>query len=330
MATVAALAMLATGCGDEGDVTGPEDSAAWRTSADPVSTSGLTWAAGSTVHLSDGTTIDTGGYVRMFAVAGDGVFFVQADSEEDAGVTTIADEELMFAAPGTPAAGTGLTVRADYLGASADGRYLAAIETSSGEEDRFGTPQATVMAFDLETGEQVVDSTLGMGDPAEDDFADGYSESEMEIVAVTDTSLYVRAMGDFVFDLATGEGKEQTGEAPRAGDPLTSPDGTWRIEVPDHGPVRIVGTDGGEVLPATEGPRWNLSWWADARTAVGTQITGPNTGISTQPGDSVALMSCQVPSGECEVFGETTGQTVVFPLGSTVGNGIILQAGTES
>lgn len=333
LVVAAALALLATGCGDEGDVTGTTDSDVWRKSTDPATTSGLAWAAGSTVHLSDGTTIDTGDYVNMFVVAGDGVFFVPTDTEEDAGSNAFFDDaELMFAAPGQPVTGTGLRVAADYVGASEDGRYLAVIETTSGEKDRFGTPQATVMAFDLETGEQVVDSTLGMGDPAEDDFADGYSESEMEIIALTDTHLYVGAMGYFVFDLTTGEGRElEEGERPSVmGDDLESPNGEWRIEKPDAGPNRIVGADGREVPVTTEGPRWNLGWWADDRTAVGTQITGPNTGNRTKPGDSVALMSCEVPSGKCEVFEETVGQTVVFPYGSTLGDGIILQDGDES
>ena len=322
----AALALLATGCGDEGDVKSPARSQAWRTSTDPVTTSGLAWAAGPTVHLSDGTTIDTGDYVNMFVVAGDGVFFVPTDSEEDAGSNAFFDDaELMFAAPGQPVTGTGLRVSADYVGASEDGRYLAVIETTSGEKDRFGTPQATVMAFDLETGEQVVDSTLGMGDPAEDDFADGYSEAEMEIIALTDTSLYVGAMGNFVFDLASGEGEEWAGDLPRAGDPLASPNGEWRIERPERGSMRIVGSGGSEVQPVTEGPRWNLFGWIDDRTVIGTQITGPNTGIRTKPGDSVALMSCQVPSGECALFEETAGQTVVFPLGTPFGSGIVLQ-----
>ncbi len=327
---VALLLLLATGCGDEGDVKAT-DSPAWRTSTDPVVTSGLAWAAGSTVHLSDGTTIDTGGFVRSFVVAGDGAFFVPAESEEDAGSTTLTVDELRFATPGKPATGTGLQVSPQFVAGSPDGRYLAAIDTTTGEKDRFDTPQASVVAFDLKTGKQVIDSTLGMGDPDEDDLADAYSEAEMEILSMTDTSLYVRALGEFVFDLATGEGRElEEGERPQAADLHSSPNGEWRIEGADEGRIRIVGADGAEVTPVTEGPRWNLSWWADDRTAVGTYITGPNTGIRTQPGDSVALMTCQVPSGECEVFEESAGQTVVFPYGATAGNGMVLQGGDES
>ncbi len=210
MAMATAVAMLATACDDQRP-------ASWRTSADRVTTTGLAWAAGSTVHLSDGTEIDTGAAVRFFVVAGDGVFFVPVDRKADSGSTAFADYELVFAAPGMPATGTGLVVSPDYVAASPDGRYLAAIDRTSGEKDRFGTPQATVLAFDLETGEQIIDSTLGMGDPAKDDFADGYSESEIEISAMTGTRLYVQGFGRFVFDLATGEGEEYAGLAPSRG-----------------------------------------------------------------------------------------------------------------
>jgi len=331
LVVVAALALLATGCGDEGDVTGSADSAAWRTSTDPVTTSGLPWAVGSTVHLSDGTSIDTGTFVRSFVVAGDGVFFVPTDTEEEAGSNAFFDdEELMFAAPGQPVTGTGLRVSPDYVGASEDGRYLAVIETTSGEKDRFGTPQATVVAFDLETGEQVVDSTLGMGDPGEDDFADGYAEAEMEITALTGTSLYVRAMGNFVFDLATGEGKELAGDPPRAGDELTSPDGTWVIEKPETGMDRIVATDGREVPLDPGTRRWFVSWWADAETVVGGVISGPGTGKRVTPDGSAALMTCAVPSGECQVFDETAGRTVVFSIGRNLPNAITLPGAGSS
>ena len=321
-----AMAMLATGCDSEAGVS--DDSAAWRTSIRPVTTSGLAWASGSTVHLSDGTTIDTGsGFVNTFVVAGDGVFFVPAASEEGAG-SGFSDAKLQFAAPGKPVIDTGVVV-SDFwsFAASEDGRYLVAIDpTAAGVEDRFHTPQATTVAFDLATGEQVVDSTMGMGDPASDDFADGYSYAEMQILALTETSLYVRTFDDVVFDLATGVGEEVRDEPWREDvDELTSPDGEWRIERAAEGPSRIVGTNGQAVTPSTKGPRWNLFGWADDRTAVGTYITGPNTGNRSKSGDSVALMSCAVPAGECQVFEETEGETVTFPAHSTQGHGIILR-----
>ncbi|WP_248581169.1 hypothetical protein [Nocardioides sp. InS609-2] len=312
---VAALVLFATGCGDEGDVSGTDKSAAWRTSTDPVTTSGLAWAAGSTVHLSDGTQIDTGGFVRSFVVAGDGVFFVPADSEEDAGLADFPVEELKFGLPGESPTGTGLTLSGWLLAGSPDGRYLAAIDTTSGEKDDFGTPQATVLAFDLQTGERVIDSTLGMGDPDEDDFADGYSEVELQILSMTNESVSVGAFGNFVFDLTTGEGRElEEGEGgPTVDDELTSPSGEWRIENPEEGSDRIVGADGRKVALDPGTPRWLVSWWADDETAVGAVISGPGAGNRVEPGDTAALMTCVVPSGECQVFEDSAGQKVVFP-----------------
>lgn len=193
--------LLATGCDDT-------DAPEWRTSDDPVSTEGLAWVAGSTAHLPDGTTIDLGERIRAFAVAGDGVFFVPTDSLD-----------VRFAATDAPVIDTGLAVAAFEIAASPDGRYLATIDTTSGEKDRFGTPQATVLAFDLETGEQIIDSTLGMGDPATDDFAAGYSESEIGIRGITDTYLYVQGDAASRFDLATGDGEEYVGLVPSRGLP---------------------------------------------------------------------------------------------------------------
>lgn len=197
----ALLATLLAACDDT-------DAAAWRTSRDPVSTDGLAWVAGSTAHLPDGTMIDLGERARAFAVAGDGVFFVPTDSAD-----------VLFVAPGAPVVDTGLAVAAFEIAASPDGRYLATLDTTSGDEDRFGTPQATVLAFDLETGEQIVDSTLGMGDPETDDFAAGYSESEIGIRAITETHLYVQGDAASRFDLATGDGEEYTGLVPSTGLP---------------------------------------------------------------------------------------------------------------
>jgi hypothetical protein len=153
--------------------------------------------------------------VRFFVVAGDGVFFVPAEPVGDAGVADVEADELVFASPAQPPVGTGMVVSwTGYVGASPDGRHLAVVDMEVGEEDRYGTTQATVMAFDLDTGEQVIESTHGMGDPETDDFADGYSESEIGISAMTDTQLYVQGVVDVVFDLETGEARERTGLDP--------------------------------------------------------------------------------------------------------------------
>ena len=193
--------LFATSCEDA-------DTPQWRTSLDPVAADGLAWVVESTAHLADGSMIDLGERARAFVVAGDGVFFVPTEGAD-----------VRFAAPGAPVVDTGLKVAAFQIAASPDGRYLATLDTTSGEKDRYGTPQATVLAFDLETGEQLVDSTLGMGDPATDDFAAGYSESEIGIRGITDTYLYVQGNAASRFDLATGDGEEYSGLVPSKGLP---------------------------------------------------------------------------------------------------------------
>ncbi|HXH78204.1 hypothetical protein [Nocardioides sp.] len=314
-AIVAAMLVVVAAIVIAGWVVGRDD-AAWRISTDPVPTDGLVWAAGSTVHLSDGQTIDTGGPITAFVVAGDGVFFVSAESEEDVASPNHGGQ-LKFAAPGRPPIGTGLVavVPGHDLYASPSGRYLAVLDQSTGVEDEFGTAQPFVVAFDLKTGEQTIDSTLGMGDPDDEDYAG--SETEIGLSSVTDESLYVEAMdGNYVFDLSTGEPEKLSGYGPSDperddnSDMLSSPGGLWRLELAPGGQVRVVGAQGEEVTPRTDGPRWNLSWWIDDRTVVGTYKSGDKTGR-----DSVALMTCRVPSGECEVYEETAGIDVVFPLG---------------
>ena len=210
---VAVLSSVSVACDAPAPRT-PQEPARWRTSGDPVDAGGLAWAVGSTVHLSDGTEVDTGARVRFFVVAGDGVFFVPG-GPRGAGAGAAGDHELAFVAPGEPAVGTGMVVSSPtYVAASPDGRHLAVLDLENGEEDRYGTPQATVLAFDLETGEQVIDSSLALGDPATDDFADGYSESEIGLSAMTDTDVYLQGYDDVVLDLATGEGADLAGAEP--------------------------------------------------------------------------------------------------------------------
>lgn len=192
-AAAAVLMLLAAGC--------TEDHPAWRTSTDPVTTTGEATYDKGVVRLSDGTEVETG-RVWFFAPAGDGIFFVPAEHK-----TANPDYQLEFAAPGEPAIGTGMVVMPTDLAASPNGRYLAILDRSAGEKDRYGVRQAATLVFDLKTGEQIVDSALGMGDPATEDFAAGYSESEISIRTMTDTRLYVQGVRQVVFDLETGDGE---------------------------------------------------------------------------------------------------------------------------
>ncbi len=149
-ASAAALLLMATACSstDEGGNpkggTDGSDEAAWTTSTDPVEAGGLIWASGSVVHLSDGTTIDVGGPLTTYVVAGDGVYFTPADSEDDADHGNMTTGPLHFADRDGEVTDTGVTVYVESIGSSPDGRYLGMIDATSGPRDDFSDyPLAT-------------------------------------------------------------------------------------------------------------------------------------------------------------------------------------------
>jgi hypothetical protein len=317
LAAVALVGAMA-GCDDGG--TGPDEDPgpAWRASSAPVDPTGLVWAAGSTVHLADGTAIDTGRPLGPYVVAGDGVYFTSDTGKDgrpiDGGQRP---SRLYLAEPDGTVSDTGAD--AFTLGASPDGRYLGFLDLTTGDQDRFGTPQAQAVVVDLQTGEEVVRSSAGMGDPEDDDLAALYPEIMLGIARVTDDTAYVDAVGDtYAYDLATGESEllPQGTEPPgSARDDPQSPDGAWRIVAGKAGRDLLVSADGARVTPRAGTPRWDLEWWADERTVVGYAVSGPG-GPDIDEDDSLALMACVVPTGDCEVFAETTGATVRFPVGS--------------
>ncbi len=326
---LAALGALA-GCGDapaDGQAGAASDSAdgAWRTSTDPLPTDGLAWASGSTVHLADGTTIDTGAPLRTFVVAGDGVFFLPAEDSEDEASTGIDEQEVQYAAPGGEVTATGLTLVTRTLAASPDGRYLGGIDASVGEQDEYGTPVATARVFDLETGEEVVRSAEGMGDPGEDDLSVLYENVEIDVAALTSDTAYVEvADGTLAYDLASGD--STTADPPEL-DATTSPDGAWQvIDRPGLADV-LESTDGEVVAPRTGSERWTLSFWADDDTVVGVAVDGPGRGPRVDPDDTTRLMTCTVPAGRCDVVADTAGELVVLPAKTAPYSGLQLQAG---
>ena len=231
-ALLATLAVVCLGaCGvDEPDL---DDDAGWRTASAPVDPGGLVWAAGSTIHLSDGTLIDVGGPVRAFVVAGDGVFFVPAESADEVGSAQFTGAGLMFSAPGGTPTDTGLTVAGDGLAASPDGTSLAVLDADldTGEADH-------MRLFDLVSGEQVT-SDDGMDTSDIEDPVHHLLEMEVrDPRGISDVEVAARVVnGDYAYDLATGAGRALGDERHRGrpDDPLASPDGRARIvqrEVP--------------------------------------------------------------------------------------------------
>lgn len=320
LATIVVVASASglAGCGDDTSVDPPSgQGASFPASSDPVDASGLIWSSGSTVHLSDGTDIELGEEPDGYVVGGDGVFFTTTG---DPGVEEAAVEnaELFFADRDGQVTSVATGVTDPF--ASPDGRYLVYLDVASGEQDAYGTPQAQTVIADLASGEEVVRSTEGAGDPSSDDFADLYSEGEIRVRRVTDEVAYVDIGGTHEFDLATGAAKrvpvDDFSWDVRPADPR-SPDGDWRIVETEDVRDEIVGTGGRRIVPDVGTQRWDLKFWADDRTVAGYAIGGP-IGPQRQPfsdANTYTLFSCEVPSGRCATVPETTGETYKLPTG---------------
>ncbi|MCW2736274.1 hypothetical protein [Nocardioides sp.] len=309
-AAAVVLSGALAGCGPDGGTDGPADApggAAGMTSTDPVSTDPLVWEADGVVHLSDGTEVELGGLPSSYVVAGDGVFFVPAASEDDAEVGSVASADVRFADVDGDTSDTGLRVRADTLRASPDGRYVVGIDVESGDEDAYGTPLAEVVVLDLRGGREAARTSQGLGD-TDDDLADLYEDAEIGVAAITDETAYVDGVDTtLAIDLATGEVTD-AGEAqvPVPGAP-ESPDGAWTIRQ-DGDRGTVLGEDGKAVPLDVPTPQWTLDWWADAQTVVGVAVDADGTS---------ALLSCLVPQGTCEVHEASTGAMVRFATGAT-------------
>lgn len=303
-----ALLLAAAACTpDATDEPTPADGP-WRVSEDPVATDGLPRAVDTTVHLADGTTVETEHPIGAYVVAGDGVYYVPAPSDPDEEFQpTDTDAELWYADRDGEVTSTGNRVLASSLSASPNGRYVAWIDQVSGQRDDFGTPQAEAVVWDLERGEEVVRATDGMGDPAADDFAAAYPEADLDIALLADTTAYVDGLGEtWAFELSSGDGEMLSDDAEvPAYDPLSrvSPDGTWTIRGGEQNQV-IVGQDGRRVEPQMATPRWTLLGWVDDRTVYGVAEAGEPT-----------LKLCTVPQGRCRELVGTAGEQVIFPQG---------------
>lgn len=330
---VAAALLLTAGCSDSSgeETVSPEDEAAWSTSKDPVEAGGLIWATDGVVHLADGSKVDVGGPITTYVVAGDGVYFTPAESDQDGTEHgNMSTAPLHFADRDGDVTDTGLTVYVESLGSSVDGRYLGLVDATSGPEDRFSDqPQATAVVIDLSSGKRVVDTREGMGDPDEEDLAHDYPEVFLSVRFPDSNSAFVEGLDDFLYALPSGEGDAVDAIDSGVHDPLdrTSPDGTWAID--DRGQVEVLlSADGDRVRPRTGTPRWDLGWWLDDRTVVGIEISGPGSSIELGPDDSAALVTCQVPSGTCQTIEGTEDMLLRFPVGDSPSDAVDLRGGT--
>ncbi|HWJ09419.1 MAG TPA: hypothetical protein VNS46_08590 [Nocardioides sp.] len=320
-----AVALLAIGatlaaCGEDRTDDGTDDGTrpgAWPAAEARVETRGLVWAAGGTIHLGDGSTLDAGSPVRSFVVAEGGAYVVP---------DTASDEqpwpELLRVTP-DGSDRLGVHPEADSLATSPDGRHLAFLDRS-GERDGYDTPLAEAVVVDLTTGEEVLRSGAGMGDPATDDLTDLYEDATPYVIGVDDEHAWVHTVGD-VRSVALGSGEVEVVEddggitdqpwydALRTELVADSPDGEWSIRpgpdgerwsapqlVADDGRAVVTRLDGadlgfGPLDPAPRDVTWTLDSWLDASTAVGSA----RVSASVDGAETWVLVTCTVPDGAC-------------------------------
>jgi hypothetical protein len=328
-ALAAVLVLSTAGCGPDDDP--GRSTASWPTTSTPVATDGPVWASGSTVHLPDGSTIDTGDRpAGSYVVAGAGVWFASAEPAElglnelpELRVATADGVEDLDVHPGIGS-----------LTTSADGRWLAFIDRLDG-----GAGAAEAVVVDLTTGEEVVRSGEGLL-PSETegaDWTDLYEDAPVGILGVVDGTAYVQGLNTLVtHDLPSGESTsaDLDWEAIRTSDwwrslhrtaPLWNPDRSWQIPAQRYGATPVLESADGErvttTLPDATGPlgspdvtgppleEWSLGGWSDATTVVGKTPTRDGSSVDWM---SPALITCVVPSGECSVL-EGTEEGVNLP-----------------
>ncbi len=310
-ASLLALSPVLAGCGDED---GGDRRSAWPDAPASVETRGLVWASGSTIHLGDGSTLDAGEPIRSFVVARGGAYVVPDTGSDDQPWP----ELVRVTADGTE--GLGVHPERDSLSTSPDGRHLAFLDRS-GERDQYGAPLAEAVVVDLETGEEVLRSSDGMGDPDSDDLTDLYEDATPYVVGIDDEHAWIHTTGDVrSVDLATGDVDQVDVEDGITQEPwydalhidlvADSPDGAWSIRpVPfgEEGAPQLVPATGRPVttrLAAAElgvGPldvqpddlSWSLDSWLDAAHAAGV------AGITVNGERTTMLITCAVPDGTC-------------------------------
>jgi len=156
----------------------------------PLSDEGAWWAAG-VLHV--GGRSEELGQLTSFALADRTVAFLDAESRL-CFTDLVAAECSSLTAYGDPVV-------------SPDGRHLGFLESSRGRRDTFGQPRLTTVVLDLDSGEVLLATATGMGDPAEDDLGALYSDAEPSFVGFT----------------AQGEAIVQPASSPTGGSPLLLP-----------------------------------------------------------------------------------------------------------
>lgn len=310
--TVAILLM--TGCdraADEPDG-GDGDAVPWpATGTAAARDDGLVWASAGRIHLGDGSVIDVGGSVDGYVVAGDGIVAmgVGAESETHPGYVYDGAEATYVGADGSSFP---LGFEAINLAASADGRYLAAVDASSGLRIDEDLHVLEVVVVDLTDGTEVVRTSDGLGDPGRDDLGALYPELSFQLGFDPEAGelLYASGFDELLeIDVSTGD-VELVGpdEAVAQGERHGLRQSRWGVG--DRRWRREPGSDvarrhGGAASAggALESGRVGLGLY-------GRRVLHVHGG----PSETV-LMSCVVPEGVCTSYEDSANQEVTLPLG---------------
>lgn len=311
-----ALVIPLAGCNHSGSGPGSgadgKASLSWPRAGDPLPVRGLTWAKGHTVHLPDGTTIDTEQPIGDFVVAGDAVYFTPAESTREDG-----DDSYPRLHRATTAGVEKLKAPVTEFYASPDGRYLVYLDPESGPKDDYGTAVTTLVAVDTRAGKETIRSTKHLG-TTDDEISALYEDNGVSLLAVTSKQAYVSdPYGDIrAVDLATGdeEGVEPS-EVPDHGldDKGWNASHQWQIQETYDVRDTLLGEDGKPVKFRTGTPphgwvatqRRDIVAWIDDSTLA--MIAIERDSLDLPDGKTVSfgneeavLMTCTVPAGRCE------------------------------
>lgn len=293
-----------------------------------ISKNAVIWAQGSTIHVGK-QTIDVAPLdVDEFVAARGGIYFTSHD-------------QLWFTDL-IRARQSGLS-RIDNVTISANRRYLGLIDYVHGPEDKYGTPLAAAVVYDLRTGDRVIHDATGMGSTRSDDLQNLYEDAGQAALGFDAENFYVATTGGtFAFPLdaskphparepnvLTPAGAEvgvskkavryvinreigvepysaTLGPGERYADAIT---GNWEFRPFDPAtgaPITVAGA-----------PRWLVPGvWTSPTTIVG-QALNADQAVADKPG---GIFSCDLANRKCvEVVPKaelTPNQAIVFGTGS--------------
>jgi hypothetical protein len=294
-----------------------------------ISSNAVIWAQGSRIHVGK-QTIDVAPLdVEEFVAARGGIYFTSHD-------------QLWFTDL-TRARQSGLS-RIDDLTISANRRYLGLIDYVHGAKDRYGTPLATSVVYDLRTGDQVIHDATGMGSTRSDDLQDLYEDAGQAALGFDAANFYVATTGGtFAFPLdatkphlakkpkvLTPAGTE-VGVSKKAGryvinreigvEPYSAslgPGERYADAITGNWEFRPFDPATGTPITVPGAPNWLVPGiWTSPTTIVG-QALDADQAVADKPG---GIFSCDLANKKCrEVVPRTElglNQSVVFGTGSS-------------